>query len=298
MGNLFNRKEERCFLFGILAEVTTARKNNMSGVIISIINNKGGTGKTTTTCNLAHILGKNDKNVLVIDNDSQCNSSKILLDGIDYTNTMYNLIKDAIQVSDCIHFTKYSNVSCLPNDEMVSALEIFLAKAFPNSLYLYREKIREYAKDNYDIILVDNPPTLGLIVAMSLYMSDFVIVPNDAGSKFSLEGLIKAISFINDIREKANPDLKLLRLLITKVDRRTIASTAILQQIKKTFGEDEVFETTIPINTAFQQAELSDKTLCRFRPNATGAKAYKELSRELLIILDKVWPQKITLQAL
>ncbi|MBM3120279.1 MAG: ParA family protein [Chloroflexi bacterium] len=264
----------------------------MSGIIISIINNKGGTGKSTTACNLAHILGKLGKKVLVIDNDSQCNSSKILLDGIDYTNSMYELINDDIPVDYCIHFTKYSNVSCLPNNEMVSALEISLAKAFPISLYLFKDKIRNYAKDKYDITLVDNPPTLGLVVAISLYMSDFVIVPNDAGSKFSLEGLVKAVSFINDIQEKANPDLKLLRLLITKVDRRTLASTAILQQIKKTFGEDEVFGTAIPINTAFQQAELADKTLCRFRPTAAGAKAYKELARELLVILDSVWPQK------
>jgi len=260
-----------------------------TGVIISIINNKGGTGKSTTACNLGHILGNMGKTVLVIDNDSQCNTSRILLDGIDYNTSMYDLIKDNKKVSDCIHFTQYANVSCLPNDEMVSALEISLAQAFPASLYLYRNQIREYAINNYDITIVDNPPTLGLIVAMSLYMSDFVIVPNDAGSKFSLEGLIKAVSFINDISREANPDLKLLRLLITKVDRRTLATTEILQQIKKTFGPDEVFETIIPINTAFQQAELADKTLCRFRPMAGGAKAYKELAKELLKILDQVW---------
>lgn len=261
-----------------------------NGVIISIINNKGGTGKSTTACNLGHVLGNMGKKVLVIDNDSQCNTSRILLDGIDYNTSMYDIINDDIDVSKCIHITQYANVSCLPNDEMVSALEISLAKSFPESLFLYRRKIRNYAKENYDITIVDNPPTLGLIVAMSLYMSDFVIVPNDAGSKFSLEGLIKAVSFINDISRKANPDLKLLRLLITMVDRRTLASTAILQQIKKTFGPEEVFETIIPINTAFQQAELVDKTLCRYRPMASGAKAYKELAKELLNILSRVWP--------
>lgn len=260
----------------------------MSGIIISIINNKGGCSKTTTTCNLAHTLGKLNKKVLVIDNDSQCNSTDILLDGIDIGNSIYDILTSSkVIIAKCIYSTTYSNVFCLPNDQRTAALEIALAKEFPESLTKYRNKIRDYARSNYDIVIVDNPPNLGLFVAMSLYMSDFVIVPNEAGSQFSLEGLLNAVEFINDIRENGNPDLKFLRLLITKVDRRTNACTAILAQIEQSFSKDQVFKTIIPINAAFQQAELLKKTLVRHAGGTPGAKAYKSLANELVTLLKK-----------
>lgn len=258
----------------------------MSGIIISIINNKGGCAKTTTTVNLAHALDKEGQNVLVIDNDSQCNTSTILINNISaVNNTLYHLISQNVQVTTCIYPTSYKRTSVLPNDQRTAALEIPLAKNMPKSLFIYREILRDYVRKSFDIILIDNPPNLGFFVAASLYMSDFVIVPNEAGSMFSFEGLLNAVEFINEIRENGNPDLRFLRLLITKVDRRTNAAVNIIRLIKETFEPDQIFETIIPINAAFQQAELKKQSIFRFQVNSPGAKAYRSLALELLSIL-------------
>lgn len=263
----------------------------MSGTVISVINNKGGCGKTTTSINLAHVLGKKSKKVLVIDNDSQCNSSSILLNQVNIANSLFHIISQNIPVETGIYATNYKSVFCMPNDPRTAALEIPLARQLNESFLLYRRKLKDYVCNQFDLILIDNPPNLGLFTAMGLHMSDFVIIPNEAGSKFSLEGLLNAVSFINEIREPENPDqpknpdLKFLRLLITKVDKRTNASNAIVEHIKNSFSKDQIFKTAIPVNAAFQQAELMNETIIKFRSNAPGAKAYTEVAKELLAIL-------------
>jgi len=258
----------------------------MSGVIISIINNKGGCSKTTTTCNLAHALSKKSKKILVIDNDTQCNSTSLMIKE-GFANSIYHILSQNISIQTCVYLTKYRSVYCIPNDQRTAALEISLAKNLKESLFIYRDKLKKYVKDNYDFILIDNPPNLGIFVAMALYMSDFVIVPNDTGSKFSMEGLLNAVSFIDEIRNTGNPDLKFLRILITKVDKRTNASNTIIEHIKNTFTKEQVFKTIVPVNASFQQAELMDQTLIRFKSNAPGAKAYIDIADELLDILKR-----------
>ncbi len=259
----------------------------MAGIVISIINNKGGCAKTTTTVNLAHALDKEGKNVLVIDNDSQCNTSTMLINiASAINNTLYNLISQNIPITTCIYPTSYRRISLIPNDQRTAALEIPLAKNMPESFFIYRDKIRDYVLNSFDIILVDNPPNLGFFVAASLYMSDFVIVPNEAGSMFSFEGLLNAVEFINEIRENGNPDLRFLRLLISKVDRRTNAGANIIRLIRETFKPNQIFETIIPVNAAFQQAELKKQSIFKFQINSPGAKAYRLLAAELLTILD------------
>lgn len=259
----------------------------MPGIVISIINNKGGCAKTTTTVNLAHALDKEGKNVLVIDNDSQCNTSTMLINNTSsINNTLYNLLNHNIPVTTCIYPTAYRRISLLPNDQRTAALEIPLAKNMPESFFIYRNKLRDYVLKSFDITLIDNPPNLGFFVAASLYMSDFVIVPNEAGSMFSFEGLLNAVEFINEIRENGNNELRFLRLLITKVDRRTNAAANIIRLIKETFEPNQIFETIIPVNAAFQQAELQKQSIFKFQINSPGAKAYRMLAAELLAILE------------
>jgi chromosome partitioning protein len=121
----------------------------------------------------------------------------------------------------------YMSVYCMPNDREKTAYEeprlasLLVKGRIEESLLLYRNRIRDYSRNNFDIVLVDNPPNLGLFTTMSLHMSDFVIVPNEAGSRFSLEGLMNAVGFIDEVREHpeiSNPDLRFLRLLITKAE--------------------------------------------------------------------------------
>ena len=140
------------------------------------------------------------------------------------------------------------------------------------------------------MIFIDNPPNLGVFTTQALLMSDAVIVPVEAGSRFSVQGLTTAVKFIEEIRsekseEFGNPNLRFLRLLITKVDRRTNASNAIVEHIASVFPEGQRFENTIPVSAPIQQAELFRETVLKFRSNAPGATAYRKLADELVGIL-------------
>jgi chromosome partitioning protein len=259
-------------------------------VIISVINNKGGVGKTTTTCNLADALARKGKSVLVVDMDSQCNATSMLLGGeTPNTDTLFELLDPEntdISVQQCIHPTTHENLQVIPNVYVSAALEPKLIQNSPGCFSSLRNHIRDFALEKYDITIIDNPPNMGTFVICSLYTSDFVIVPNDSGSKYSIEGLVRAVEFIKDISNNTNPDLKFLRLLITHLDKRTSISRAIIHQVRQIFRTDEVFNTTIPVNTAFQQAELHGQTIFKYAPKASGATAYRNLAVELISILD------------
>jgi chromosome partitioning protein len=263
----------------------------MPATIISIINNKGGCGKTTTSINLAHALGKGGHRVLVVDNDSQANTTSVLMDGMEYERTLYHLISQketANDIKTAIYGTRYQNVWCLPNKLLYEALDKDMSSRWDESIFIMRNLLQDYCRANFDFVLIDNPPALRIFVAMALHTSDFAIVPCEAGSKFSMEGLINAVDYIKDIHNNGNPQLRFLRLLVTKVDRRTNACMMIIQTLKSVFKPTEIFETVIPINAAFQQAEIQNRTVLRSQPSSPGAKAYRELAGELKGILDSV----------
>jgi cellulose biosynthesis protein BcsQ len=142
--------------------------------------------------------------------------------------------------------------------------------------------VRDFARRNFSFTLIDNPPNMGTFVLSSLYAADGVILPLKAGSAFSVEGLLKAVRLIREVRAGANPELRFLRLLINQMDRRTAISRNIAQEIAGAFREDQLFRTTIPVNTAFEQAESRGQTIFQFKPEASGAKAFRDLSQELL----------------
>ncbi|MBF0529902.1 MAG: ParA family protein, partial [Deltaproteobacteria bacterium] len=173
-----------------------------------------------------------------------------------------------------------------PNVEDTASLEPDLITSAPRSFFTLREKLRPYARQHFDFTFIDNPPNMGTFVLCSLYASDFVIVPNTAGSKFSMEGLIKALKLTDKIRENGNPDLKFLKLLINQVDRRTASSKATIEYIKRHFSEEKVFNTTIPVNATFQRAEEFDQTIIRYSPSSPGSRAYRELAKELVAIFE------------
>jgi cellulose biosynthesis protein BcsQ len=260
----------------------------MPGGIIAVVNNKGGVGKTTATVNLAHALANQGEHVLVMDLDSQSNTTSILMSDKPETMSLYDMYSDPeINVSYCIHPTKYTNVDCLPNTNDTSALEPQLLQALPESFQVIRERVRPYAIEHYDYTIIDCPPNMGFFVVSALYASNFVIVPVKSGSTFSLQGLMKAIDLINEIRENGNPDLRFLRLLINQVDRRTYTSKVTISNIRKFFSEDKVFETMIPTNAAFEHAEAEELTIIRYNPTTLGARAYRRLAAELLDIFEK-----------
>lgn len=265
------------------------------GVIVAIANNKGGIGKTSVACNLGAALSLLKKKVLVIDNDPQANTSGILIDArnISTKKTLYELLDTdpkalATNVSECIYPCEHKNLYCLPNIEETAALEMDFAADFPSSNYYLRNKIREYVKNEFDIVLIDCQPTLGLFVSNALHSADFCIVPVDAGSSYSLDGLRRVLELIQTIQNAGNPDLKFLRLLINRVDLRISVSHAIIDDLAKRYGSDMVFKTHIPVNTTFQQAEYARRTIFQWSNTSRGAVSYRKLAREFISIINTI----------
>ena len=260
----------------------------VSGQIIAVVNNKGGVGKTTVTVNLSHALTRQGQRVLVVDMDPQCNSTSILLQGNPESNTVYDVYTERdLHLAQCIHPTNYEQLDCLPNTQYTSALEPNLLRALPDSFRIIRQRIRSYVQDHYDYAILDCPPNMGFFVVSALQASDFVVVPIKSGSAFSVQGLMKAIDLIHEIQETGNPDLRFLRLLINQVDRRTTTSKVTIAQVEKHFPEDQVFDTMVPTNAAFERAEGELKTIIRYDPASFGAKAYRSLAKEVLDVFDR-----------
>ncbi len=262
----------------------------MRGIIISVVNNKGGVGKTTLSCNLGAALSRLKQTVLVVDLDSQCNTTGILLNGdMAVRNSLYELLDpsdddEGVSVEQCVYLSCTKGLYCLPNVEETSGLEMDLITYFPQSLKFLRDKIRDYAKEHFDFTIIDNPPNMGTFVANSLYASDLVVVPIDASSSYSIDGLRKALELIASVQKSGNPNLKFLRLLLNRVDLRKGISRMILHDIKQRFSEDDVFETTIPVNNMFQEAEYVKKTIFDYYPTSRAAQSYRKFAQEMLAL--------------
>jgi chromosome partitioning protein len=259
------------------------------GYILSVVNNKGGVGKTLTTCNLADALGKKGKRVLVLDADSQCNTSSILLNkNIEIRKSLFDLLEDPSPTPDFngyVYATECKNVFLIPNITDTANLEPDLISQAPGSFFKLRNTLRQYCTTNYDFTIIDCPPNMGTFVLCSLYTSDFVIVPIKAGSAFSVEGLIRATKLIDDVRKKGNPDLRFLRLLVNCIDNRTSISKAITSQLQSIFEKEQIFRVQIPVNTSFEKAESQRATIFQHDPTASGARAFRDLAKELTSIL-------------
>jgi len=260
-----------------------------NGKIIAVCNNKGGVGKTTLATNLSHAFSNLNKSVLVVDLDSQCNATSLLLKQGFAKTSLYDLFNDpGMPIESAIYATEYEQVKLLPNVEETSALELELLemKGLQQSFKILRERLRDYAVNKFDYVILDTPPNMGFFVISALHASDFVIVPVLAGSAYSVEGLSRAIALITNIQGTSNPDLKFLRLLVNAVDMRTSMSRVSLRILAESFGEESIFKTTIPVSAAFQQAEHFKKSVIRHAPKTAGARAYRELALEIEDILN------------
>ncbi len=259
------------------------------GHIISVINNKGGVGKTTTTCNLADGLGKQGHQILVVDADPQSNTTTLLLPrDTPIRKSLYDVLESRTSPdfsTGHIYATTCKNVVLIPNINETASLEPTLISEAPESFLRLKKALKSNLSEKFDYIIIDCPPNMGTFVLCTLYASDFAIVPILARSTFSVEGLIKAVSLIREIQSKVNPDLRFLRLLINSVDKRTSISNSITEQINRAFEKDQIFKTQIPVNTAFEKAESSRSTIFQHDGTSTGARAYRELAKELTSII-------------
>jgi chromosome partitioning protein len=257
-------------------------------VIIAIVNNKGGVGKTTVAVNLAHALANRGKKVLIVDNDAQCNASSLLVDTDVVSDSIYELYEsDETRIDRCIYPTAYDGVSIIPNSEATAALEITLNRGIPRTYLRLRERMLPYVREHFDFTFIDTPPNWGYFVLSALHAADCAIVPILCSSRFSMEGLTRALALIDGIRARDNSDLRLLRLVVNNVDRRTAISRVVTDKLRHLFDENVLFHTSIPANTLFYQAEVEGKSIIRFSPRSVGAKYYRNLATEFLEIVDR-----------
>jgi chromosome partitioning protein len=245
--------------------------------VIAVINQKGGVGKTTTALSVAAYLGRAGKQVLVVDFDPQGNATSGL--GHDKHSsevTAYDILFDAKSVLEALHETGLSNVYLLPSNARLAAAEIDLAGEQKRE-YKLREALRGLT---YDFIIIDCPPALGLLTINALTAADTLLIPVQA-EYYALEGLGQLLDVVQRVRAGLNPSLELLGVVVTMYDSRTSLSDQVYAEIKKHFSE-KVFKTIIPRNVRLAEAPSYGKTILEHDKWSKGARAYKQLTKELL----------------
>lgn len=252
-------------------------------MIIAVVTNKGGVGKTTTAITIGHLLALKAK-TLIIDVDSQCNTTSTLAPRIDNLRTLYDIMCGTNKPQECIYNTPIKNFDVIPNSEDTTALEPIMLSRPDMGYNFLREVVRPFAESYYEHTIIDCPPNLGLYTVQAMVCADSVIVPVEAGSKYAVDGLEKTINSIQAIQQSYHPNLKLLKILVTMADMRTVVDKTTYHLLKENFG-DLLFEQVISRNTDVKQAEMFRKTLIRYKPNSSAAMAYKKVVKELLKIM-------------
>lgn len=248
------------------------------GTIISIINQKGGVGKTTTAVNLAAYLADKGKKTLLIDEDSQGNSTSGLSAEVTWKGNLYDVLLDDQPVEEAIVKTAIKKLWVLPSSIDLAGAEIEIA-GVPERETLLKRKI-EALKESYDYILIDCPPSLGLMTLNALVASDSIIIPIQA-EFYALEGLSQLVKTVQIVSRKLNPSLHILGILLTMFDGRTNLSIQVAEEVKKYFGS-KVFKTVIPRTVKLSEAPSFGEPILTYAPKSKGAEAYKKLCREVL----------------
>ncbi|MCS7243086.1 MAG: ParA family protein [Candidatus Caldatribacterium sp.] len=257
------------------------------GTVVAVANQKGGVGKTTTCVNLGACLAERGHRVLIVDIDPQGNATSGLgINRRSLKQCVYDLLINGVEAGELLIETEVTDLWLLPSTIRLAGGEVELATLPERETRL--KKGLQHLVPSFDWILVDCPPSLGLLTLNALTFAELLLVPIQC-EYYALEGLGQLLSTIAMVRSAFNPHLELLGVLLTMFDPRTNLSQQVVDEVRKVFGE-KVFRSIIPRNVRLSEAPSYGKPITLYEGSSKGAQAYRELAEEVLErIHDKAW---------
>ncbi|EAC5400174.1 ParA family protein [Listeria monocytogenes] len=247
--------------------------------VIALANQKGGVGKTTSSVNLSSSLAFLGKKVLLVDVDPQGNaSSGVGVNKGEIEHCIYDVLVDDVAIQDVLQKTDLDNLNVIPATIQLAGAEVELVPAISREIRL--KKAIDSIRDDYDYVIIDCPPSLGLLTLNALTAADSVLIPVQC-EYYALEGLSQLLNTIRIVQKHLNEDLQIEGVLLTMLDARTNLGIQVIEEVKKYF-QNKVFNTIIPRNVRLSEAPSHGKPILLYDAKSKGAEVYLELAKEVV----------------